>query len=267
MSGQTRLPWVVGNWKMNPTQDSAKQLLQQLQQQLQQQPIAATACQLAVAPTMLALLHVQQTIKESNLPIGTIAQDVSQFEGTGAYTGEVSATLLQDAAVHGVLIGHSERRELLQETPALLKLKMTQALAAGLKVIYCVGESLTQREQGQAEAVVSQQLCDIATGLSAEQWRNIIVAYEPIWAIGTGKTASPSDAQAMHEHIRAVLKQLEPTAANTAILYGGSVKAENAVELAACPDIDGALVGGASLNAMSFVQIAQAFAQAKATGV
>jgi triosephosphate isomerase len=145
----------------------------------------------------------------------------------------------------------------------ILKTKLQNALKADLTVIYCVGESLEQREQGQAEQVVLQQICDIASVVQSEQWQNIVIAYEPIWAIGTGKTASPADAQAMHAKIREGLKQITAFGADMAILYGGSVKAENAVELAACPDINGALVGGASLNAGSFYQIAKAFAQSK----
>ena len=132
-----------------------------------------------------------------------------------------------------------------------------------MTVIYCVGESLEQREAGQAEAVVLQQICDIAAVVETEQWKNIVIAYEPIWAIGTGKTASPADAQNMHAKIREGLIQITSEGKNTAILYGGSVKPENAVELAACPDINGALVGGASLDAKSFYQIAHAFAQSK----
>ena len=137
------------------------------------------------------------------------------------------------------------------------------ALNAGLTVIYCVGESLEQREQGLAEQVVLQQICDMAAGVAAEQWQNIVIAYEPIWAIGTGKTASAADAQAMHAKIREGLNQITNLGSKIAILYGGSVKADNAVELAACPDINGALVGGASLNAHSFYQIANSFAQSK----
>ena len=175
----------------------------------------------------------------------------------------MSAELLKDSAVEFVLVGHSERRELFGDDVETLKAKLKNALAADLTVIYCVGESLEQREQGIAEQVVLQQICDIAAVVDKEQWQKIVIAYEPIWAIGTGKTASPADAQAMHAKIREGLKQMTPYGAELAILYGGSVKADNAVELAACPDINGALVGGASLDAQSFYQIAKAFAQRK----
>ena len=171
--------------------------------------------------------------------------------------------MLKDSQIEYVLIGHSERREYFAESAAILNAKAQNALNAGLNVIYCVGESLEQRESGQAEVVVLQQICDLASVVTAEQWPHIVIAYEPIWAIGTGKTASPEDAQTMHAKIREGLTQITSHGANMAILYGGSVKAENAVELAACPDINGALVGGASLNATSFYKIVEAFANTK----
>ena len=263
MSGSTIIPWVVGNWKMNPMQANAQQLIQAFKQQLSRADFSADACRIGVAPTTLALLNIQAQLQDAVLPVFTVAQDVSRIAGTGAYTGEVSAELLKDSQVNYVLIGHSERREIFADTATVVAEKVKNALAAGLHVIYCVGESLEQREQGQAEQVVLQQICDIAAVVKAEQWTHITVAYEPIWAIGTGKTASPEDAQAMHSKIREGLSQITPLGQSMVILYGGSVKADNAVELAACPDINGALVGGASLNAESFFQIAQAFAQSK----
>lgn len=263
MSGSTITPWVVGNWKMNPMQANTQQLLVDLKQQLEQASIAHDVCKIGVAPTLLALLQVKNELATDAHEVFVVAQDVSRIAGTGAFTGEVSADLLKDSQVDYVLIGHSERREIFNDTPAILNEKIKNALAANLHIIYCVGESLEQRESGQAEQVVLQQICDIAGVVNPEQWVHITVAYEPIWAIGTGKTASPDDAQAMHAKIREGLSQITPEGQNIAILYGGSVKPENAVELAACPDINGALVGGASLNAESFVQIAQAFAQSK----
>ena len=262
MSGSTIVPWVIGNWKMNPTRAASQQWTKEFKQFLQQTPISAEQCHLAIAPTSIALSEIQNALEDSVSAVNLVAQDVSRFAATGAFTGEVSADLLADYGVQYVLIGHSERRELLGDQPQILCEKLKLALKAGLTVVYCVGESLEQREQGAAEAVVLQQICDIAAVVEPEHWeKQIIIAYEPIWAIGTGKTASAEDAQAMHEKIRAGLLQLTSFGAQIALLYGGSVKPENAKELAACADINGALVGGASLNAQSFYQIVEAFAQ------
>jgi triosephosphate isomerase (TIM) len=263
MSGSTITPWVVGNWKMNPMQADAQQLIQNLKDLLQAQPVDEAQCHLGVAPISIALTTTKNALDTASRAVYTVAQDVSRIAATGAYTGEVSAELLKDSQISYVLVGHSERREIFAETTQILNEKIKNALSAGLTVIYCVGESLEQRESGQAEQVVLQQICDIASVVTADQWQNIVIAYEPIWAIGTGKTASPSDAQAMHAKIREGLSQITSYGQSTAILYGGSVKPENAVELAACPDINGALVGGASLNAESFHSIAQAFANTK----
>lgn len=264
MSGSTIIPWVVGNWKMNPMQSDAKQLIQHFKQLLIQNEIDPVRCHLGVAPVAIALLEIQSELQDAVRPVHVVAQDVSRMAGTGAYTGEVSAELLKDSAIGYVLVGHSERRELFGDDVKTLQAKIKNALTAGLTVIYCVGESLEQREQGIADQVVLQQICDIASVVSAEQWQQqMVIAYEPIWAIGTGKTASPQDAQAMHAKIREGLKQITPAGQQIAILYGGSVKPENAVELANCPDINGALVGGASLSAESFYQIARAFADIK----
>lgn len=262
MSGSTIIPWVVGNWKMNPKQSDAIQLVQQFKDLLKQQPISEQQCHVGVAPISIGLTTIQSELATANRQVATVAQDVSRFAGTGAYTGELSAELLTDSQIQHVLIGHSERRDLLGDNVEILKAKMTHALNAGMTVIYCVGESVEQREQGLAEQVVLQQICDIASVVTAEQWQHqIVIAYEPIWAIGTGRTASPEDAQAIHAKIREGLCQITAAGSQIALLYGGSVKPENAVELAACPDINGALVGGASLNAESFYKIAQAFAQ------
>lgn len=264
MSGSTITPWVIGNWKMNPKQSEAIELVQNIISLLEQSEIKTNQCQIGVAPTFILLDRVQQQLKAVNSPVLTVAQDVSRFAATGAFTGEVSADLLVDSEIQYVLIGHSERRELLGDHVEIIKAKIQHALAAGMTVIYCVGETFDQRDQGAAEQVVLQQICDIAADVTDAQWQNqMVIAYEPIWAIGTGKTASPSDAQAMHAKIREGLNQITPHGSNIALLYGGSVKPENAAELAACTDVNGALVGGASLNAQSFYQIAQAFAQSK----
>lgn len=261
MSGSNIIPWVVGNWKMNPMQADSQQLIQDLKQLLQDAPITEQQCHIGVAPISIALLSIKQSLQNISTVVKVVAQDVSQMAGTGAYTGEVSAELLKDSQIDYVLIGHSERREIFGDDVAKIKAKISNALNADLHIIYCVGESLEQREAGQAEQIVLQQICDLAAVVKPEQWHNIVIAYEPIWAIGTGKTASPQDAQAMHAKIREGLTQITTEGQRTAILYGGSVKPENAVELAACPDINGALVGGASLNAESFYKIAQAFAK------
>ncbi|RKG38041.1 triose-phosphate isomerase [Acinetobacter rongchengensis] len=261
MSGSNIIPWVVGNWKMNPMQADAQQLIQDLKQLLQDAPITEQQCHIGVAPISIALLSVKQSLQNVSPAVKVVAQDVSQMAGTGAYTGEVSAELLKDSQIDYVLVGHSERREIFGDDVTKIKAKISNALNAHLHIIYCVGESLEQREAGQAEQIVLQQICDLAAVVKPEQWHNIVIAYEPIWAIGTGKTASPQDAQAMHAKIREGLTQITTEGQRTAILYGGSVKPENAVELAACPDINGALVGGASLNAESFYKIAQAFAK------
>ena len=260
MSGSNIIPWVVGNWKMNPMQADSQRLIQDLTQLLKNAPISEQQCHIGVAPISIALLSIKQSLQDMTA-VKVVAQDVSQMAGTGAYTGEVSAELLKDSQIDYVLIGHSERREIFGDDVAKIKAKITNALNAGLQIIYCVGESLEQREAGQAEQIVLQQICDLAAVVKAEQWHNIVIAYEPIWAIGTGKTASPQDAQSMHAKIREGLTQITAEGQSIAILYGGSVKPENAVELAACPDINGALVGGASLNAESFYKIAQAFAK------
>ena len=240
MSGSTIIPWVVGNWKMNPMQTNAQQLIQDFKDLLKQECISKQDCQIAIAPVSIALTTVKAQLNDAAETVFTVAQDVSRVAGTGAYTGEVSAELLKDSAIDFVLVGHSERREIFLDSVDIIQAKVKHALEAGLTVIYCVGESLEQRESGQAEQIVLQQICDIASVVKAEQWQNIIVAYEPIWAIGTGKTASPEDAQNMHAKIREGLSQLTSIGKQMAILYGGSVKPENAAELAARPDINDA---------------------------
>lgn len=245
--------WVIANWKLNPRFDDAKQLFQQTQQQLSALQGKSSSCQVAIAPPSPYLAYFSQ---QNTLTLA--AQDLSIQSGYGAYTGETSAALLKSTHIEMVIIGHSERRELFGDDVARLQQKTRNALAEDLTVVYCVGESLAQREAGQAQAVVLAQI-DELTAVVGDQWHKIIIAYEPIWAIGTGKTASADDAQAMHAAIRQRLTTYSPHAATISILYGGSVKPENAVELAACADINGALVGGASLNATHFAQIVQAF--------
>lgn len=249
-----RQQWVIGNWKLNPSFIDAKTLFETIQTQLSEKK---SLCQVAIAPPAPYLGAFIERAEQLSI----VAQDVSTVSGFGAYTGEVSAHLLQNMAVNAVIIGHSERRELFGDDASILQAKIKQSRQSNLQVIYCVGESLEQRESGQAEQIVIDQLNDLNVVLTNDDWQHVIIAYEPIWAIGTGKTASPEDAQQMHATIRAYLKEHTAEADQISLLYGGSVKPENAVQLATCQDIDGALVGGASLEANSFMAIIDAFSQ------
>ncbi|MEC7119817.1 MAG: triose-phosphate isomerase [Pseudomonadota bacterium] len=249
-----RQPWVIGNWKMHPASPTEAVALATA---LAKQPIEG--CQLAVAPTLLHLLSVQDCLRQTSIRLA--AQDLSIQRHTGAHTGDVSADILHAAGVDLVLVGHSERRMDHQEHDGIVTQKLMAAASAGLTVVLCIGEQLSQREAGQAEAVVLTQLTAQLEQIPAAVWQaQILVAYEPVWAIGTGRTASPADAQQMHAAIRTCLRAYDIRLENTPILYGGSVKPDNAASLAACADIDGALVGGAALEAASFLAIAQAFA-------
>jgi triosephosphate isomerase len=250
-------PWVIGNWKMNPATQAQAQALAQA--------CAAQPCTDVYVGITPAHVHVATV---ATALVGTdlqhVAQDVAVAQGTGAYTGDVSAQQLADLGVSWVLVGHSERRQHHAESERVLTQKIQAALQAGLGVVLCIGEHLHERQAGHAQAVVLAQLDAQLVHLAPSVWQqSVIVAYEPVWAIGTGQTASPADAQAMHACIRAHLSTHDRRLEQTPLLYGGSVKADNAAALAACPDIDGALVGGAALDADSFVSIAQAFAQAK----
>ncbi len=247
---------------MNPDSFVAQQQLTQQLIKCAEQIAPTDSVHLAIAPAMLHLHSVQAQLQQANSPIELVAQDISRFAGVGAYTGDVSAQQLSDAQVKMTLIGHSERRSFYNEDARVLIEKIQSAAQAGLKVIFCVGETLAQREAGKAEAIVLQQLDDVFNCVPLIVWQQqIIVAYEPVWAIGTGKTASPEDAEAMHAAIRQGLKLYHSSLASMPILYGGSVKPDNAASLAACENINGALVGGASLDADSFIKIAQAFGQ------
>ena len=216
---------------------------------------ASVSCELAVCPPALYLAQAQAALAGSAVAWG--AQDMSVQE-SGAYTGEVSAAMLQDFACRYVIVGHSERRAMHGETDALVAGKAVRALAAGLVPIVCVGETLAEREAGQTETAVIQQLQPVLAAVGA-QLAGIVIAYEPVWAIGTGKTATPAMAQQVHEMIRAQLAQADAVAAaKVQILYGGSMKPDNAKELLAMPDIDGGLIGGAALKAVDFLAIARA---------
>ncbi len=220
-------------------------------------PLVANAnhCEVVIAPVFTALKSVADRLEGSNIQIA--AQNCAAEQKEGAFTGEIAAFMVQDAGCSHVIVGHSERRQYYFESDEMVSRKTQAGLAAGLAVIVCVGETLEQRDRGNAESVVRNQLVGGLSGLTASDLDRIIVAYEPVWAIGTGRTATPEQAQEMHAFIRRVFAERHsPPAANALrVLYGGSVKPDNIAGLMKQPDIDGALVGGASLKAESFAQI------------
>ena len=238
---------IAGNWKMNGSLAANEALVHALRDGVG----AAPACDVALAVPAPYLAQVQALALASCLALA--AQDVSQHE-SGAYTGEFSAAMLRDFAVRYVLVGHSERRQYHGETDVHVAVKAQRALAAGITPIVCVGETLEEREAGQTEAVVRRQLAAVIH-LNGHCISEVVVAYEPVWAIGTGKTATPEQAQQVHAVLRAQLAAASPHAAKIRLLYGGSMNAANAAQLLAQPDIDGGLVGGASLKAADFLQI------------
>jgi triosephosphate isomerase len=256
---QSRQQWVIGNWKMNPNLATARTLAQTLSNRFNEMPLSA--CRIAIAPMSIHLMTIDDILKQghSTTHIQLVAQDTAATRPTGAFTGDISADLIKETGAEWVIIGHSERRTIHHEDEYLIGLKLKAVLDAELGVILCVGETLSEREAGQALHVVSMQINAHHEILTKIDPSKLIVAYEPVWAIGTGRTASPDDAQQMHASIRQLLTEIRPALIQTSLLYGGSVKSDNAHSLAKCPDIDGALVGGASLDADSFLQIAQAF--------
>ncbi len=237
---------IAGNWKMNGSLAANEALVRALLDGM-----GTPACDVAVAVPAPYLSQVQTLAAGTALQLA--AQDVSQHEA-GAYTGEWSAAMLCEFGVRYALVGHSERRQYHGETDAVVAAKAKQALATGLTPIVCVGETLAQREAGETEAVVRRQLAAVihANGHCISE---VVVAYEPVWAIGTGKTATPEQAQQVHAVLRAQLAAASPHAAKIRLLYGGSMNAGNAAQLLAQPDIDGGLVGGAALKAADFLQI------------
>ncbi|MBC8324760.1 MAG: triose-phosphate isomerase [Verrucomicrobia subdivision 3 bacterium] len=237
---------VAGNWKMNKTVAEATELVEALKLELANQ----TEVDVVLCPPFTALERVSAGIRETRIRLG--AQNMSE-QDFGAFTGEIAAGMLRELLVHFVILGHSERRAIQKESDALVNAKAKAALAAGLKPIVCVGETLAQREGNQTEEVVGEQIRGSLTGLTDDQLRDTIIAYEPVWAIGTGKTATTEQAQAAHAFIRGQLPA--SVSAEVRIQYGGSVKPDNARELMSQPDVDGALVGGASLEAKSFIEI------------
>ena len=239
---------IAGNWKMNGSLAANEALLLALRDGLAQQ---APQCEVAVAVPAPYLAQVQALVTADVLACG--AQDVSAHE-SGAYTGEVSAGMLREFGVRYVLVGHSERRQYHGETDALVALKAQRVLAAGMTPVVCVGETLEQREAGETEVVVKRQLAVVIQSIG-HCISEIVVAYEPVWAIGTGRTATPEQAQQVHAVLRAQLAAATEHADRIRLLYGGSMNAANAAQLLAQPDIDGGLVGGASLKAADFLQI------------
>lgn len=248
-SPQVRIPLIAGNWKMNLHLGDAVALAKAVKE-------AAAAYHdrdVLLYPTFLQLTQVAAILAGSRVALG--AQNCSA-EKEGAFTGEISAGQIKDAGAGYVLIGHSERRHVLKETDAFLKQKIERTLEQGLVAMLCVGETLAEREAGKAETVVLGQLNAALSQLNSDEWRSIAIAYEPVWAIGTGKNATPDDAQSMHAAIRTRVAELNADiASKVRILYGGSVKPDNIAAIMAKADVDGALVGGASLKAESFGEL------------
>ncbi len=245
---------VAGNWKMNCDLSQTQSLITDLKTGL----VKDYNCELMIAPSFPFLYPAFNSTLET--PIEVVAQNCCEAD-KGAYTGEVSIDMLQSVGVKTVIIGHSERREVYGESDELLNSKTHAALGKGMRVIFCCGEMLQERKAGHHVETVADQIKKGLKDISAEQMEHVVIAYEPVWAIGTGETASPEQAQDMHAEIRKQLEELfsNDVANNTTILYGGSVKPGNAQELFSQPDVDGGLVGGASLDAQSFLDIANAF--------
>jgi len=244
---------VAGNWKMNNNLAQTQDLITALKQQN-----ISSDVEVMIAPSFTNLYSAFETLKDH--PVEVIAQNM-HFAEHGAYTGEVSASMLESVGVKTVILGHSERRAYFGETDDILAKKVDAALAANLRVIFCFGEELADRKSGNEESVVASQIKNALFHLDASAFKNIVLAYEPVWAIGTGETASPEQAQDMHKFIRKTLndKYGVDVADKMSILYGGSVKPNNAKEIFSKPDVDGGLIGGAALNADDFFAIVNAF--------
>lgn len=231
---------VIGNWKMHGRQASNSALLDEL--------LAAPCCDAVNVAVAVPSAYLGQIgVRLAGHRMGLAAQDVSRFAEDGAFTGEVSAAMLADMGCRYVLVGHSERRQYFAESAEVLAAKMHHVYASEMLPVYCVGETLAERESGRYVAAVLKQLDDVAVELAGRE--QVIVAYEPVWAIGTGLVASPAQVAEMHEKLRAALVHIAGASCNISLLYGGSVKADNVDEIFALPQVDGALVGGASLNA------------------
>lgn len=244
-----RKPIIAGNWKMNCTISEALELVKRLKVMVSD----VKGLEIVIAPPFTALSPVSHALIGSNM---TLAAQNLFWEGKGAFTGEISAEMILDAGCDYVIIGHSERRQFFAETDDSVNRKVKAALAGGLIPIVCVGETLAERETGETFSVIERQLTNGLNDVRISSSEDLVIAYEPVWAIGTGRTATPSQAQEVHAYVRGLLKNLLGEAAkDIRVLYGGSVKPENIDELMTEPDIDGALVGGASLKADSFARI------------
>ncbi len=250
--------FIAGNWKMNLLRNSSIALVHHLMDTLHH----VKNVDIAVCPPSVYLHDVGAAIRGSNLLLG--AQNVYPA-ADGAFTGEVSCNMLADLGCRYVILGHSERRAIFSESDNFINEKLKTVLATGLMPIVCIGETLEQRESGQTQSVVRGQIRGSLAGLTHDQMKKTVLAYEPVWAIGTGKTATPAQAEEVHADIRALLSELFTEAVSQSIIiqYGGSVKADNALELLSQPNIDGALVGGASLKSDSFAAIIQAASQVR----
>ena len=245
---------VAGNWKMNKTFPEGLELIQQILNQAK----AIKEVELIVVPPFILTAEASKILKESNIKLG--AQNCSKHN-EGAYTGEISARMIKSTGAEFVIVGHSERRKYFKETNEVINEKIKLAIESGLKTIVCCGEVLEQREGEEHFQVVNKQIKEMFEGINAESFKNIIIAYEPVWAIGTGKTATPDQAQEMHSFIREKIKNSygSQVANDLSILYGGSCKPSNAKELFTNSDVDGGLIGGASLKANDFIEIAKSF--------
>lgn len=245
---------VAGNWKMNKTISETEELVSELKDKIT--PLRGNK-RVIIAPSYVSLSDAVRATADSEIEVA--AQNMHQ-ESSGAYTGEVSAEMLKGVKVNTVIIGHSERREYFEESDDLLAKKVDAALANGLEVIFCFGETLKERQTDNQLLEVGSQLRNSLFHLPAEAWTRIILAYEPVWAIGTGKTATPEQAQEMHKFVRRVVskKYTDELGDNVSILYGGSVKPNNAKDIFSKPDVDGGLIGGASLKPDDFVTIVNA---------
>ncbi|MGG7036645.1 MAG: triose-phosphate isomerase [Flavobacterium sp.] len=244
---------VAGNWKMHKNAEETEDLLNELINELPDD----TEAQIIVAPTFVNLASAVDHLEFTNIAVA--AQNMHQCEG-GAFTGEISADMLKSIGINTVILGHSERRAYFHETDALLAEKTNTALKHDMTVIFCIGEELKDRQNKQHFNVVENQLHDGLFHLKDSDWKQIVLAYEPVWAIGTGETATPEQAQEMHEFIRETIRKKygNKIAEDVSILYGGSVKPENAKEIFSKPDVDGGLIGGAALKASDFSAIVNA---------